>query len=336
MTEPAAGQAPDPQHGTLDITFSPSRIAAASLLVFLLAFSLLVLNRLLSPGEWEFGLEVETEVAAIEFRPGSDTRWRVDGSVICSLEPLSLPEEYLLADARTVCGGRRWSGWQVAEPEQVLNILGGATAKLEVSGDRLAVSIRSEQGSVGDFSVVGRVQALPLGSALNLFWDLPRMSEALAFPFIGATTLGRAVSWSDAGMLRGGSVSVFTADESADRRTQVDQAALMLGDQVRLDGTASEVWPKGFIRVAGQQVLQVVAFGRADNLSIDRFGDSGYDFRPGWLTRLFSDPLVAFWGSLLLVYISVVLSVVPLLESSAPKEVTGRYRLLRWLTRYRD
>lgn len=336
MSEPeaSAGQAVSPE--TAEVTFSPSRLAMVSFVIFLLAFVILVVVRGMAPGQWEFGLEVETEVAAIEFQPESDTRWRVDGVVICSRESLPIPDGYRLPDTRAVCGGRRWSGWRINEPEQVLRIHGGVSAMLEVSDGRLAVSLRREAGSVGEYSVVGLVDAVPLGSALNLFWDLSDESNALSFPFIGATTLGRAVSWSDPGMLRSGSVGVYTADESADSRTQVDQADLMLGDQVRLDAGAADVWPKGFVRAGGEGVLQIVAFGRADSLSIERFGDSGYDFRPGWMARLFSDPLITLWGSLLLFYISVVLSVVPLLEGRTPRSVPKRYRRVRWLMKHPD
>ncbi len=335
--EPESPETADPAD---DVEFSPSRIAAAALALFLLAFVVLVLSRLASPGQWEFGLDVETELAAIEFQPQADTRWRVDGAVICSRDPLPFPEQYRLEDPRSVCGGR-WQGWRIDAPEQVLTIRGAATVMLQTTTDRLAVTLKAAEASVGDFTVVGRVEAVPLGGAVNLFWDHEHRTDALTFPFIGATTLGRAVNWSDPGMLRSGSVAVYTADDSADRRTQVDQADLMLGDQVRLEGSADDVWPKGFVRVGeareGEEtLLQVVAFGRADSLSIERYGDSGYDFRPDDVTRLFNDPLVAFWGSMLLVYISVVLSVVPLLEGRAPESVPRRYRRWRLLMKRRN
>jgi hypothetical protein len=113
----------------------------------------------------------------------------------------------------------------------------------------------------------------------------------------------------------------------------------MLGDQVRLAGLEKdEVWPKGFMRVGESGLLEVVAFGRADSLTIDRYGDSGYDFRPGFLARLASDPMIAFWGSMLFAYMTVIFSLIPFLEEKmvARKDVPGRLRLLRFLMRYGD
>lgn len=320
------------------IEISPSRLATAGFLIALLAYVLFLLSRLLAPAEWQFGLEVETEVAAIEFQPESLAQWRVDGATICSLGSFELPAAYRLEDAGAICGGRRWAGWQVGEPEQVINLNGGATAVLEVSDGWLSVSLRTNADSLGEFATVGVIEPVALGGAINLFWNLADMTPTQTFPFTGATTLGRAVSWSDPGLLQSGTVAVYTADESADRRTQLDEAELMLGDQVRLAGVEEHgVWPKGFIRLA-EGLLSVVAFGRAESLSIDRYGDSGYDFRPAILTRLASDPLIAFWGSMLIAYMTVVFSLIPFLEEKTVSrdDAAGRPRLLRWFLRYRD
>lgn len=338
MTDPAADAAePDaPEDLEKEIEFAPGRVLAASFVVALAVYLLFLLSRWLAPDQWEFALEVETEVATVELRGEALTQWRVDGAVLCSAGTFALPGNYRLSDAGAVCGGRRWAGWRLDHPEQVLTLSGGATAMLESTNGRLSVSLRTDGDSLGEFSVVGAVEPVALGNALNLFWDLSPAHGSLTFPFSGATTLGRAVNWSQPGMLRSGTVAVFTADESADRRTQVDEAELMLGDQVRLAGDAEhDVWPKGFLSVSESGVLNAVAFGRADSLSIDRYGESGYDFRPGFLARLASDPLIAFWGSMLVAYMTVIFALIQILDER-PVSRREERRWLRWLMRYRE
>jgi hypothetical protein len=183
------------------------------------------------------------------------------------------------------------------------------------------------------------LEGVELGSAVNLIWN-GDSAPATTFPFAGTTTLGRAVSWSDPRMLRNGKVSVYSADQSADQRTLVDEATLMLGDQVQLGDVAAGIWPKGFIRRSDQPdkgPLQVVAFGRADSLKIARYGDSGYDFKPDYLSKLASHPGIAFWGSLLAGYIALVINLLQFAEEkvvSADGRRSGRYRYLRWLLKY--
>lgn len=338
-TATAAAETGPAEQAARKTEFSPSRIATASFILSLIAYLLFLLSRVILPDQWEFALEVETEVASIELQPGVVSQWRVDGAILCTAGEVALAAVHALEDSRTICGGRRWSGWRVEQPEQVLTIRGGSQARMELIDGRLSVSLRTEAASLGEFEAVGTVEPVALGNAANLFWTLGEQPTVLTFPFTGSTTLGRAVSWSDGAMLRSGSVAVFTADESADRRTQVDEAELMLGDQVRLAQAGAEaVWPKGFMRVGESKLLEVVAFGRADSLSIDRYGDSGYDFRPGFLARLASDPQIAFWGSMLIAFMTVVFSLIPFLEEKTvlPDHAAGRPRFLRWLMRYRD
>lgn len=341
---PVATQTEDRKTEARKTELSPSRIATGSFLLSLIAYLLFLLNRVLLPDQWEFALEVETEVASVELQPGVVAQWRVDGAALCTSTDVQLAEDFALENAQAICGGRRWSGWRIDQPEQVITVQGGSVVRMELLDDRLSLSLRAESGSLGAFEAVGTVAPVALDGAVNLFWDLTDQAGALTFPFTGTTTLGRAVSWSEGAMLRSGSVAVFTADESADRRTLVDEAALMLGDQVRLDrvrmanSAEQDIWPKGFIRAGEAGLLEVVAFGRADSLSIDRYGDSGYDFSPGFLARVASDPQIAFWGSMLIAYMTVVFSLIPFLEENtvAPDDAAGRPRFLRWLMRYRD
>ncbi len=293
---------------------SPWKVGVAVMMAGIVAFIGFILLRLALPASWEFTIEATTEIAEVDLRPRAEVRWQVDGAIICARKALELPESYRLDGDTSPCAGRVWRAWRVPDPEQVLRLDGGATATMQLRPEGgLAMSLRSAGDSpLGDLSVVGVVDPIDIGSAVNLIWTtIPEQS--LTLPFSGATTLGRAVNWSGTRILRGGNVVVYTADESADKRTMVDEATLMLGDQVRLDEPEpEEAWPKGFVRVSGgDAAMQVVAFGRSGSLRIERFGESGYDFKPNAIRKLAADPVIAFWGSVLAAYMTLILSLQP-------------------------
>ncbi len=322
--------------------FSTWRLLVELMFVFILAYIGFLLWRAVMPAEWEFSIEAETEVAEIRLKPKTRTQWQVDGVVICTRanDELDVAEEFRLDHSQSPCGSQAWSAWQITSPEQVLEIEGGSVATLNLRPDGgLAMSLRAAKGeSLGTFSVVGIFEDVALGDAINLIWtEVP--AQPLTFPFSGTTTLGRAVGWSNIGMLRSGTVSIYTADESADKRTLVDETNLMLGDQIRLgDAAASEPWPKGFARVSpADDVMRVVAFGRADSLRIERYGESGYDLKPGRFRKLASDPTVAFLGSLLAAYMTLILGLQPFVDDGkgAGPGTDLLKNLNRWIRRER-
>ena len=294
------------------------RVLVALMFAFILAYVAFVLWRALVPAEWEFSIEAETEVAEINLRPQARTQWQVDGVVLCARGGLELADEFQMSPSTSPCGSRAWRAYHVPAPEQVLELDGGASVVLNrLPEGGLAMSLRAPEGaSLGTFSVIGVVDDIALGEAANLIWtEIP--AQSLTFPFSGSTTLGRAVGWSNVGMLRAGAVSIYTADESADKRTLVDETTLMLGDQIRLgDSEGGASWPKGFARIAAtEDVMRVVAFGRADRLRIDRYGESGYELKPGRLRKLASDPAIAYFGSLLAAYMTLILALQPFVDS---------------------
>ncbi len=308
----------------------------------ILVFIGFILLRLVLPARWGFTVEAATEVAEVELPPETETRWIVDGATICTRSSIALPAAYQVESRASPCGSHAWKAWHVPEPEQVLRLNGAASVALQMRPEGgFAMSLRAAEGrSLGGFSVVGLVDDVDTGSALNLVWaEIP--AEALTLPFSGATTLGRAVSWSANRMLQGGSVVVYTADESADKRSMVDEATLMLGDQVRLgEPEPGRAWPKGFIRVQhGAATMDVVAFGLANSLRIERFGESGYEFKPGLIRKMAADPAVPFWGSVLAAYMTLILSLQPFVgrdgesKSAAGPATDILGRFLAWLRR---
>ena len=306
------------------------RALVALMFASIVVFIAFVFWRAAVPAEWEFSIQAETEVAEINLRPQSQTQWQIDGAVLCARGSLKLNDEFRLDSSESPCGSRAWRAWQIPAPEQVLELGGNSAITLSLRPEGgLAMSLRAAEGeSLGIFSVVGLVDDVALLEALNLIWtEIP--AQSLTFPFSGGTTLGRAVGWSNAGMLRSGTVSIYTSDESADKRTLVDQTDLMLGDQIRLgdvEGNASA--PKGFARISrSDEVMRVVAFGRADSLRIDRYGESGYELKPGRFRKLASDPAVAFFGSLLAAYMTLILALQPFADykyNSFKKWISGK------------
>lgn len=324
-----------------DARVSKWRVLVTLMFAFILAYIGFVLWRAAVPAEWEFSIEAETEVAEIRLKPQTRTQWQVDGVVICTRGDLGLEEGFRLDRSQSPCGSRAWRAWRIPAPEQVIELNGDSAVSLNVRPEGgLAMSLRAaESKSLGTFSVVGIVEDVALGEAINLIWtEIP--AQSLTFPFSGATTLGRAVGWSNVGMLRSGVVSVYTADESADKRTLVDETNLMLGDQIRLGDTArTESWPKGFARVSSDDdVMRVVAFGRADSLRIERYGESGYDLKPGRFRKLVSDPTVAFLGSLLAAYMTLILALQPFVSDnkSAGPDADMLKNFNRWIRRERS
>jgi hypothetical protein len=333
---------------------SAQRLGTAVLMLAILVYGLFVLVKLVLPARWAFSIEAKTQVVEIELptgaemqRQSAETRWRIDGAVICSLSDLGLPEEWLVRheplnrDAPRRCG-RRWQEWRIpaAFPEQVLRLDGGTVAAVQVLPEGgIALSLRRDDDkSLGTFSVVGVQDDVRLGAALNLIWpEVP--ARSLTLPFSGAVTIGRAVSWSGTTMLLEGTAVVYTADESADERTTVDSARLILGDQVRLGPQEpGRAWPRGFLHIAnGDDALRVVAFGHAPGLRIDRFGESGYGFRPGPIRKLVSDPSVAFWGSILVLVISLVAALRPVFgeDHGDGRKTSLPLRLKLWLLKRR-
>lgn len=304
----------------------PSRISlwqmgVAIMMASVVAFIAFMFVHLFLPANWTFAIEAATEIVEVELPPKAETRWRIDGATLCtrSKSPPNLPDRYRVGPEASPCGSRAWSGWRVSAPEQVLRMNGGATVTAQIQPEGgFAMSLRrADEASLGSFSVVGLIDEIDMSAPVNLIWTaIP--SQSITLPFSGTTTLGRAVSWSADRMLQDGSVVVYTADESADKRAMVDEADLMLGDQVRI-GEPKPVkhWPKGFIRATeGAATMQVIAFGRANSLHIVRFGESGYEFKPGLVRKLAADRAIAFWGSVLVAYITLILGLQPFMGSN--------------------
>lgn len=286
---------------------------------------LLVLN-LHAPPSWYFSIRAQTEAADLELAAGRETQWRIEGAIVCATTALPAPLELLPRAASSPCGGRRWQAHALPGDEgdeHVLVLGGGATtagsapAALQVgletrSDGGLQMSIRGP----GPLRLTTAGQEIALPPSLNLIWAGETRPRDLVFPFTGERVrVGRDVTWSDASMLREGTLAVFTAsEESLAKRSQVEEVGLMPGDQVRLErhDSGGVYHPKGFVRfdrLGGGDApasLDMIAFGRAESIRIERFGDSGYEFKPGWWVGILHDRRLMMASAILVALITVL------------------------------
>lgn len=302
-------------------------LGAGVLAIWLLVGGVVVLIalNLHAPPSWYFSISAQTEAADIELVAGRETQWRIEGAIVCATAALPAPLEPLRGATSSPCGGRRWQAHALPGGEDAEHVLalggaavpGEAPAALQVSLETrsdggLQMSIRGP----GPLRLTAAGQEVTLPPSLNLIWSGAARPRDLAFPFTGERVrVGRDVTWSDSSMLRAGTLAVFTAsDESLAKRSQVEEIALMPGDQVRLErhDAAGVFHPKGFVRFdrAGggdtPASLDVVAFGRAESIRIERFGDSGYEFRPGWWVGILHDRRLMMWSAVLIALITVL------------------------------
>jgi len=249
---------------------------------------------------WYYSVSARSEAVSLSLPAERETSWRIEGAIVCSTEPLPA-----LAPAEgddVPCGSRRWLAYRLPAGEEQVLVLGGASAPgsvievgFETRSERgLMVSIRGggDDAGIGMLRLIDQGSDLPVRGQINLVWPDAVGSRNLVFPFIAdRVRVGRDVTWSDSSLLREGRMEIFTAsDESLSKRTRIEETELLPGDQIRLERYEGEtpLQPKGFLRLdrahAGEApgTLTAVVFGRAERVKIERFGDSGYDFRPPW------------------------------------------------------
>ncbi len=291
---------------------------------------LLALN-LHAPPSWYFSISAQTEATDLELAAGRETQWRIEGAIVCATTALPAPLELLPRTASSPCGGRRWQAHALPGGEDAEHVLvlggasaaagGAATPGTEPAALQVGLEARSDGGlqmsirGPGPLRLATSGKEIALPPGLNLIWAGEARPRDLVFPFTGERVrVGRDVTWSDASMLREGTLAVFTAsEESLAKRSQVEEVALMPGDQVRLERHDSRgvFHPKGFVRFdrAGGDApasLAMVAFGRAESIRIERFGDSGYEFKPGWWVGILHDRRLMMASAILVALITVL------------------------------
>jgi len=300
-------------------------------LLALLLMGLTAARSLLHPPQWIFSAKAKTGVVELVTPDDKETRWRINGAVICRRVELAATSSAItqarLADS--ICGSDAWTGYRFEDPEQTLILQGAVRITLELSRDqRLLISLRQRKSKTAPgheskppatLSFTDDTPDIELGAngalKVNLIWsgaNLPQPDGYTdrIFPFSGITTIGRDINWTGTSLLIEGAIQVYTSDDSPDKRQLVDTAELMLGDQIRLlDFNRGDVriFPKGFVRYApGSSYFDVVAFGAADRVRIERYGENGYDFKPGMISQLTHDPMLIWLLSFLIATIGLL------------------------------
>ena len=298
----------------------------------------------IKPHQWIFSVQAQSRIVELVSPADKETRWRVNNAILCVRGPLELPGNKFtpIAPDNPVCGGKRWSGYHIKEQEQALVLTGAINAVLELRGNNtlfLALRMhhpvtRNQTTDALAAAESDEANSLLPGASLSFTDGSPDISlvqngklhiniifpaaegNALAeriFPFTAVTTIGRDINWTGTSLLTSGDIEVYTADNSPDKRKLVDTAKLLLGDQLRLyplDRENTIIYPKGFIRLEpGKDYFDVIAFGAADYVRIERFGDNGYDFKPGLLLLLFNDQVLILTLSIFVALVTFLTAV---------------------------
>jgi len=286
----------------------------------------LILAAIFSPPSWYYSISARSEAAALSLPLERETSWRIEGAILCSTAALDALVP--LAGEASPCGSRRWHAYALPDPrEQVLVIGGGGNpasgeeveVALETRADEgLQISIRSAESArnLGVLRLVGQDITIPSATQLNLVWLGNDRQRDLVFPFIAnRVRVGRDMTWSDSPMLHEGKIEIFTATgENLSKRSRVEETELLPGDQVRLErfGGDEPLQPKGFLRFNRLQpgespsALTAVAFGRAESIDIERFGDSGYSFSPRWWVGILQNRLLVILSAIIAGLIGVL------------------------------
>ena len=294
------------------------RLAVAALPLLIGGLVVLLAMNLVFPPSWHFSVDARTDTAVLDLPATRETSWRIEGATLCSTEALALPAE---TNRPAACGGRRWHAHRLptgSDPildEQVLVLgaqppasTGPPAIKVTLTVDAdgaLQASFRSGGDyGLGVLRLNDRPAEIALGTQINLVWPTEGRLRDLVFPFIAEQLrIGRDIAWSDTSMLRSGRLAVYTGSEqSLAKRALIEQVDLLPGDQVRLSQLrgGSPLQPKGFLRFERNPAeeapsLAIIAFGGAESVRIERFGDNGYDFRPGWWASIMYDRWLAIW-----------------------------------------
>jgi hypothetical protein len=265
------------------------------------------------PPSWYFSIDARTQTASLVLPVARQTEWRIEGAVLCAqVETLgSLARQK--SPGANPCGSSRWHAFALPEGQEQVLVVGGQGDRhgpdLEVTmevrddnGLQLALRQVGSGANVGLLRLNDQGEEIPLAAPLHLVWPGQDRPRDLIFPFTAnRVRVGRDVSWSDSTLLNEGRLAVFTASEDRlTKRALVEEVTLLPGDQVRMEIHAgrSVFQPKGFLRfertplAEGSPTLTAVAFGRAESIRIERFGDSGYDFKPRWWAGLLQNSTI--------------------------------------------
>lgn len=316
----------DPWSGLFRFAFGLGRIAILVVVVLSIAFVVALLVASFSTPSWYYSINARSEIVELSLPSEIKTTWPMEGATLCS--KVTLDGLQAVVPAASPCG-RSWKGYTVPSDLELKLVLGGGAPspgqtieiKMEAGTDSqrgLQVHISGDQHaqSLGKVVSIGQGDETTLGNQINLIWSGGERPRDLVFPFIAdRVTVGLTAASGNSALLLEGKMEILAASgETLSKRTRIEEADLLPGDQVSLGSSDGKtpLRPKGFLRFDRLQAndspntLRAVAFGTAESVRIERSGESGYDFQPSWWGRISHDGWVVTIAGLLAGFVGLL------------------------------
>jgi len=252
---------------------------------------------------WIYSIDSNTDTAHLKTINKNQVSWRIDDANICIRDKIEDSQLHQVSDR---CKGR-WNELLVDTNELTITFDTKVDIKIDSKDSLLRVYVESDSESVGTLNNATASSSITLPSRTILFLDTSENSYTL--PFIGRIDLGSNVNHSETMFLRDGTISIYSADESVDKRTKIDELDLIFGDQVSLSVNGTKYKkniPHGIVKAEDNKPLKVVAFGNAKSILIERYGENSIKFEPTYIGAMKSDHWYLTFINLLLLLVGML------------------------------
>ena len=284
-----------------------------------LAFVIVGLWVLAIGSTWSFGVRALTASVIVDVPESTEVRWDLSGAVLCVRTPIeadaALEPITDTAERAGLCGSRRQLAYRVATTSELTGVVGSepaaadqdlgyTTANFAVLDQRrlvIALTPKNPSGIAMRVDDIDRTIGL-IKQPIMIVFDLDGVRRDRLFPYLGALRIGDDVSPNARALLESGEIQIYrSAGDTVGGRALVASVELMLGDTIRLDAETQKGeprFPRGFIRVGpargGERLLMdLIGYGIAEQIKVDRYGEAGFSMKPSrWARLTNSDPFV--------------------------------------------
>tara|TARA_R110001599_G_scaffold127379_8_gene300749 strand:- start:13377 stop:14411 length:1035 start_codon:yes stop_codon:yes gene_type:complete len=280
-------------------------------------FAVIGLWVLTTGSTWSFGVRAHTASAIIEVPESTELKWDLSGALLCVRKSLDFEAALQPVEANDVyaaCGSRRHLAYRIHPEQELMGVLGTGLAASSSEGSTSAHFAILDQRKLvialtpsNSRGVALRLEDIdqPIGlieQPVMIVLDLSEPGRDRLFPYLGVLRVGDDVSPSARALLEAGEIQIYrAAGDTVGGRALVESVELMLGDTIRLGAETQNGetrHPRGFVRVSpaveGERLLMdLVGYGIAEQIKVDRFGEAGFAMRPSrWARLTNSDPFV--------------------------------------------